>query len=99
MSTTRLWSGRMSIPLKDPVERRCDGAIGRWDDILGIVPGGRELPILRKGTCEEILMDFDSLRNAQSGLGTGTVIVMNKPTDVVFKGYGTFLQVLQTRVL
>ena len=28
-------------------------------------------------------MDFDSLKDAQSGLGTGAVIVMNKSTDVV----------------
>jgi len=28
-------------------------------------------------------MDFDSLRDAQSGLGTGAVIVMNKSTDIV----------------
>ncbi|CAE6436928.1 unnamed protein product [Rhizoctonia solani] len=28
-------------------------------------------------------MDFDSLKDAQSGLGTGAVIVMNKQTDVV----------------
>jgi NADH dehydrogenase (ubiquinone) flavoprotein 1 len=28
-------------------------------------------------------MDYDSLKDAQSGLGTGAVIVMNKSTDVV----------------
>lgn len=28
-------------------------------------------------------MDFDSLRDAQSGLGTGAVIVMNKSTDII----------------
>lgn len=28
-------------------------------------------------------MDFDSLRDLQSGLGTGAVIVMNKETDIV----------------
>jgi len=28
-------------------------------------------------------MDFDSLRDAQSGLGTGAVIVMNKSADIV----------------
>lgn len=28
-------------------------------------------------------MDFDSLRDAQSGLGTGAVIVMNKQTDII----------------
>jgi NADH dehydrogenase (ubiquinone) flavoprotein 1 len=28
-------------------------------------------------------MDFDSLKDLQSGLGTGAVIVMDKSTDVV----------------
>jgi NADH:ubiquinone oxidoreductase subunit F (NADH-binding) len=28
-------------------------------------------------------MDFDSLRDAKSGLGTAAVIVMNKQTDIV----------------
>lgn len=28
-------------------------------------------------------MDFDSLKDAQSGLGTGSVIVMDKSTDIV----------------
>jgi NADH dehydrogenase (ubiquinone) flavoprotein 1 len=28
-------------------------------------------------------MDFDSLKDLQSGLGTGAVIVMNKSTDIV----------------
>ncbi|KAG8786364.1 NADH dehydrogenase [ubiquinone] flavoprotein 1, mitochondrial [Ceratobasidium sp. 428] len=32
--------------------------------------------------CEEVLMDFDSLKAAQSGLRTSAVIVMNKSTDV-----------------
>jgi NADH:ubiquinone oxidoreductase subunit F (NADH-binding) len=28
-------------------------------------------------------MDFDSLKDAQSGLGTGAVIVMDKSTDII----------------
>ncbi|KAG8742194.1 NADH dehydrogenase [ubiquinone] flavoprotein 1, mitochondrial [Ceratobasidium sp. 414] len=73
----------MSIPLKDLVEKHCGGVIGGWDNLLGIVPGGSSVPILPKPMCEEVLMDFDSLKDAQSGLGTGAVIVMNKSTDVV----------------
>ena len=36
-----------------------------------------------KEVCERTLMDFDSLRDNQSALGTGAVIVMNKSTDLV----------------
>ncbi|CAE6465874.1 unnamed protein product [Rhizoctonia solani] len=73
----------MSIPLKDLIEKHCGGVIGGWDNLLGIVPGGSSVPILPIKKCEEVLMDFDSLKDAQSGLGTGAVIVMNKSTDVV----------------
>lgn len=31
----------------------------------------------------EVLMDFDSLKEVQSGLGTAAVIVMDKSTDVI----------------
>lgn len=36
-------------------------------------------------TCFHLVhrMDFDSLKDAQSGLGTGAVIVMDKSTDIV----------------
>lgn len=33
--------------------------------------------------CEEVLMDFDALKEVQSGLGTAAVIVMDKSTDVI----------------
>ena len=33
--------------------------------------------------CDDVLMDFDGLVAAQTGLGTAAVIVMNKQTDVV----------------
>jgi NADH-quinone oxidoreductase subunit F len=34
--------------------------------------------------CETVLMDFDSLREAKSGLGTAGVIVMDKSTDIIY---------------
>ncbi|KAK7053409.1 NADH dehydrogenase [ubiquinone] flavoprotein 1, mitochondrial [Paramarasmius palmivorus] len=73
----------MSIPLKDLIEKHCGGVIGGWDNLLGIIPGGSSVPILPIDKCSEVLMDYDSLKDAQSGLGTGAVIVMNKSTDVV----------------
>ncbi|KIL58483.1 hypothetical protein M378DRAFT_27540 [Amanita muscaria Koide BX008] len=73
----------MSIPLNDLIEKHCGGVIGGWDNLLGIIPGGSSVPVLPKHICEEVLMDFDSLKDAQSGLGTGAVIVMDKSTDMV----------------
>lgn len=73
----------MSIPLQELIERHAGGVIGGWDNLLGIIPGGSSTPILPKKTCEEVLMDFDSLVQAQSGLGTAAIIVMNKQTDII----------------
>ncbi|CAF0994125.1 unnamed protein product [Brachionus calyciflorus] len=73
----------MSIPLKELIERHAGGVIGGWDNLLAIIPGGSSVPLIPKKTCEEVLMDFDSLVQAQTGLGTAAIIVMNKQTDVV----------------
>jgi NADH dehydrogenase (ubiquinone) flavoprotein 1 len=73
----------MSIPLKDLIERHCGGVRGGWDNLLGIIPGGSSVPVLPIDKCSEVLMDYDSLKDAQSGLGTGAVIVMDKSTDIV----------------
>ena len=73
----------MSIPLKELVERHAGGVIGGWDNLMGIIPGGSSTPVIPKKVCEEVLMDFDSLIGAQTGLGTAAIIVMNKQTDIV----------------
>ncbi|KAI9487759.1 MAG: NADH dehydrogenase flavoprotein 1 [Benjaminiella poitrasii] len=73
----------MSIPLKELIDKHCGGVRGGWDNLLGIIPGGCSVPVLPKDICEDVLMDFDALRDVNSGLGTATVIVMDKTTDIV----------------
>ena len=73
----------MGIPLKELIEKHGGGVRGGWDNLLAVVPGGSSVPCLPKAICDDILMDFDSLREAKSGLGTAAVIVMDKSTDIV----------------
>jgi NADH-quinone oxidoreductase subunit F len=73
----------MGIPLKELIEKHAGGVIGGWDNLLAIIPGGSSVPLLPKSICDDVLMDFDSLRAVRSGLGTAAVIVMNKDTDLV----------------
>ncbi|MCC3306133.1 NADH-quinone oxidoreductase subunit NuoF [Sneathiella sp. HT1-7] len=73
----------MGIPLKELIEKHAGGVRGGWDNLLAIIPGGSSVPMLPKDICDTMLMDFDSLRDAQSGLGTAAVIVMDKSTDVI----------------
>ena len=73
----------MGIPLKTLIEKHAGGVRGGWDNLLAVIPGGSSVPILPKSICDTVLMDFDSLKEHQSGLGTAAVIVMDKSTDVV----------------
>eukprot|EP00123_Amoebidium_parasiticum_P022360 comp8609_c0_seq1/m.3893 comp8609_c0_seq1/g.3893 ORF comp8609_c0_seq1/g.3893 comp8609_c0_seq1/m.3893 type:complete len:462 (-) comp8609_c0_seq1:250-1635(-) len=73
----------MSMPLRELIERHCGGVRGGWDNLLGIIPGGSSVPVLTKDVCDNVLMDFDALRDVRSGLGTAAVIVMDKSTDMV----------------
>lgn len=73
----------MGIPLRELIEKHAGGVRGGWDNLLAVIPGGSSVPLLPKEICDDVLMDFDSLRAVRSGLGTAAVIVMDKSTDIV----------------
>jgi NADH-quinone oxidoreductase subunit F len=73
----------MSIPLRELIEKHAGGVRGGWDNLLAVIPGGSSVPMIPKSICDDVLMDFDSLREVKSGLGTAAVIVMDKSTDLV----------------
>jgi NADH-quinone oxidoreductase subunit F len=73
----------MGIPLKELIERHAGGVRDGWDNLKAVIPGGSSVPMIPKSICESVLMDFDSLRDVKSGLGTGALIVMDKSTDLV----------------
>ena len=73
----------MGIPLKELIDRHAGGVRGGWDNLLAVIPGGSSVPLIPKSICDSVLMDFDSLLEVKSGLGTAAVIVMDKSTDIV----------------
>jgi NADH-quinone oxidoreductase subunit F len=73
----------LGIPMRDLIEKHAGGVRGGWDNLQAVIPGGASMPILTKEVCDSVLMDFDSLKDARSGLGSGAVIVMDKSADVV----------------
>ena len=73
----------MSIPLKELIEKHAGGVRGGWDNLLAVIPGGSSVPLIPKNICEDMLMDFDSLKDANTALGTAGVIVMDKSTDII----------------
>ena len=74
----------MGIPLKELIEKPAGGVRGGWDNLKAIIPGGSSVPLLPKEICETVTMDFDALREVQSGLGTAGIIVMDKSTDIIY---------------
>ena len=73
----------LCIPLKQLLEEHCGGVRGGWSNLKAVIPGGSSVPMIPIEQCETALMDFDSLRDLKSGLGTAAVIVMDKSTDLI----------------
>jgi len=74
----------MGIPFRELIDRHAGGIRGGWDNLLAVIPGGSSVPLIPAAQCaDELYMDFDTLKNLKSGLGTAAVIVMDKSTDIV----------------
>ena len=73
----------MGIPLKELIEKHAGGVIGGWNNLQAVIPGGSSMPLLSKKICDTITMDFDSLIQNKSGLGTAGIVVINKQQDIV----------------
>jgi NADH-quinone oxidoreductase subunit F len=73
----------LGISLRELIDTYAGGVRGGWDNLLAVIPGGASVPLIPKEICDTVLMDFDSLRDVKSGLGTAAVIVMDKSTDVI----------------
>src|ERR1700739_2092677 len=73
----------LGIPLRELIDKYAGGVRGGWDNLLAVIPGGASVPVIPKSVCDDVLMDFDSLKAATSGLGTAAVIVMDKSTDII----------------
>ena len=73
----------MGITLRELLEKHAGGVRGGWDNLLAVIPGGSSVPCLPADLCQNLSMDFDTLKELNSGLGTAAVIVMDKSTDIV----------------
>ncbi|MEM7426572.1 MAG: NADH-quinone oxidoreductase subunit NuoF [Pseudomonadota bacterium] len=73
----------MGIPFRELIEKHAGGVRGGWDNLKAVIPGGSSVPCLPASVCKDLPMDFDTLRDMKSGLGTAAVIVMDKSTDMI----------------
>ncbi len=72
----------MGYPLLQFIEQECGGVRG-GRKIKGVIPGGSSFQVLRGDELQGLTIDFESLKNAGSGLGSGGFMVMDETTDMV----------------
>ncbi len=71
----------MGTPLREIIYEHAGGIIG-GKKLKAVIPGGSSAPVLGPEHLD-IPMDFDSLKNVGSMLGSGAIIVMSEDTCIV----------------
>lgn len=77
--------GNYEISLGTPFPDLLELAGGIWQGrkLKAVIPGGSSMPVLPAEIIMGCTMDYDSLAQAGSGLGSAAVIVMDETTDMV----------------
>ena len=77
--------GNFEVPMGTPFSTLLEMAGGVWKDrkLKAVIPGGSSVPVLPAEIVMQTNMDYDSLRDAGSAVGAGSVIVMDETTDMV----------------
>lgn len=73
----------LGYPLKDLLEKECGGISGTGI-LKAVVPGGSSVPILTAEEAYSANLDYESLAEKGSMLGSGGVIVMDSSVDMVW---------------
>jgi NADH-quinone oxidoreductase subunit F len=71
----------LGIPFKELLELA--GGVRGGRKLKAVIPGGSSVPVLRAEDIMDLTMDFDTLKKAGSGLGTGAMVVMDETTCMV----------------
>jgi NADH-quinone oxidoreductase subunit F len=77
--------GNYELPLGLPFSQVLEMAGGVWRGrkLKAVIPGGSSVPVVPAEKMMELTLDFDTLRAAGTGLGTGAMIVMDETTCMV----------------
>ncbi|HWA62866.1 MAG TPA: NADH-quinone oxidoreductase subunit NuoF [Caulobacteraceae bacterium] len=73
----------MSVPLRTLIEDHAGGVRGGWGNLKAVLPGGGSTPMIPASHAEVALMDYDSLREFKTAMGSASMIVMDRDTDLV----------------
>ncbi|UCG73462.1 MAG: NADH-quinone oxidoreductase subunit NuoF [Chromatiales bacterium] len=77
--------GNFELPLGIPFRELMDlcGGVRDGRRLKAVIPGGCSVPVMPAAAIEELGLDYDSLRDAGSALGTGAMIIMDETTCMV----------------
>ena len=73
----------LGYPLKDLIFNDCGGISG-GKKLKAVIPGGSSVPVLTAADVEMVQLDYESLQQAGSMLGSGGGVVMNEDVDMVW---------------
>ena len=73
------------VPMGTPFSKLLElaGGLKEGRKLKAVIPGGSSTPLLTADTAMQMTMDYDSIANAGSMLGAGSVIVMDDSTCMV----------------
>ncbi len=71
----------LGLPFKDLLEMA--GGVRDGRRLKACIPGGSSVPVVPGDIMMQANMDYDSLRNAGSMLGSGAVVIMDETTSMV----------------
>ena len=77
--------GNYEVKLGTPFARLLDmaGGVSKGNNLKAVIPGGSSMPVLPADVIMKTDMDYDSIANAGSMLGSGAVIVMDETRCMV----------------
>jgi NADH-quinone oxidoreductase subunit F len=77
--------GNYEIPMGTPFSELLEmaGGVKNGRKLKAVIPGGSSTPVLKGDVMMGLTMDYDSIAEAGSMLGSGAVIVMDDTTDMV----------------
>ena len=82
INTPGVYEIDLGYPLLDFLHNEC-GGIKDGKQLKAVIPGGSSVPVLRGDELEGVNLDYESLAEAGSLLGSGGLIVMDETTDMV----------------
>jgi NADH-quinone oxidoreductase subunit F len=71
----------LGYPFRDLLEKEC-GGMREGHQLKAVIPGGSSVPIITAEEAMSVNLDFESIMEVGSYLGSGGVIVMDETTDI-----------------